>query len=956
MQMYKKKLFCASLHDKILLFNIISTNTVPFLMEKQSIKVKNVKVHNLKGVDLEIPYNKLIVVTGLSGSGKSSLVYDTLYAEGQRRYIESLSSYARQFFGRLSKPEADMISGIPPAIAIQQKVGTRSSRSTVGTMTEIYDYIKLLYARIGKTYSPLSGKLVKKQNVNDVTDYLNEKPEGVKVYICFYMDVTGDLRRTWLENLKSKGFRRLWIDRSIRKIDELKAHKIRENSVCVVLDRVKNSHDKTTQSRIRDSVEMAFKEGEENCVVVTESCGKFTQQVFSTVFEEDGIRFEEPTENLFSFNNPLGACPECEGYGSVIGVDKDLVIPDPHLSVWDDCVVAWKGDKMKKWKDQLVMNASKVNFPVHRPYIDLTEEQKKMLWEGCSVFYGINDFFKYLNKKKYKIQYRVMLSRYRGRTVCPECLGKRLKKEAGWVKINNKSVHDLVDMSAGRLLNVMENLKLSKGDHQIADRILAEICNRIRLMINVGVPYLSINRHASSLSGGETQRINLVTSLGSALVGSLYILDEPSVGLHPRDTHLLTDVLKNLRDLENTVIVVEHEEAVIRESDHIIDIGPGAGYQGGEIVFNGPLQTFLSESDSITADYLNHKRYIPVPEKRKAWKNSIKIFGLRQHNLKIDELELPLEVMCVITGVSGSGKSTLVGDIITPVVQRNLGDNSVKPGMHKSSEGDFSSLTDVQYVDQHPIGKSSRSNPVTYIKAWDDVRRLFAEQKLSKQREYKPAYFSFNVDGGRCEACKGEGQIRVEMQFMADVYLTCEECGGKRFKNEILEVKYHGKNIADVLGMTINQAVEFFSRPGAREKQIVKLLNNYLKVGLGYLKLGQASNTLSGGESQRIKLASFLSNEKQMPGLFVFDEPTTGLHFHDIHKLLSSLQQLKNRGHSIVIIEHNPEIIKSADWVLDLGPEGGDKGGRLVFAGTPEGIVKCKQSYTGKYLKDKLNA
>ncbi len=925
-------------------------------MTKQGIILKNVRVHNLKGIDLTIPYDKLIVVTGLSGSGKSSLVYDTLYAEGQRRYIESLSSYARQFFGRLSKPEADMISGIPPAIAIQQKVGSRSSRSTVGTMTEIYDYIKLLYARIGKTYSPVSGKLVKKQNVNDVVEYLDDKPEDSKIYICFPLDVAGDSQENFLENLRVKGFRRLWIDRRIRKIDELKNEKVSKNSVCVVLDRLKNKRDKSVQSRIRDSAEMAFKEGEGKCVIVTEFKEKFNQRSFSNVFEEDGIRFEEPTEHMFSFNNPVGACPECEGYGSVIGIDEELVVPNPHLSVWEDCVVAWKGDKMKKWKDQLVINASSVNFPVHRPYIDLTEEQKSMLWEGCSAFYGINDFFKYLDKKKYKIQYRVMLSRYRGRTVCPACHGKRLKKETSWVKVNKKSVPELVDMSAEHLLDFVDSIKLSQREHQIADRILTEIVNRLRFMIKVGVPYLTLNRHAASLSGGETQRINLVTSLGSALVGSLYILDEPSVGLHPRDTHLLTDLLKNLRDLQNTVVVVEHEEAVIRESDHIVDIGPGAGYQGGEIIFNGPLKQFLNASGSITAEYLNHKRHIPVPEKRKQWQNSLRFYGARQHNLKIEKLELPLQVMCVVTGVSGSGKSTLVRDIITPVIQRKTGNNAAKPGLHKSSEGDFSLITDIQYVDQHPIGKSSRSNPVTYIKAWDDVRRLFAEQKLSKQREYKPAYFSFNVDGGRCEACKGEGRIRVEMQFMADVYLTCEECGGKRFKNEILEVKYGGKNIADILDMTINQAVEFFSNPGSREKQIVKLLNNYLKVGLGYLKLGQASNTLSGGESQRIKLASYLSNETQTPAMFIFDEPTTGLHFHDIHKLLSSLEQLKNRGHSILIIEHNPEIIKSADWVIDLGPEGGDKGGQLIFAGTPEDLSKCNQSYTGQYLKGKLNA
>ncbi|MGM0649162.1 MAG: excinuclease ABC subunit UvrA [Bacteroidota bacterium] len=924
-------------------------------MIKKGIEVKNVRVHNLKNISLVIPYDKLIVVTGLSGSGKSSFVFDTLYAEGQRRYIESLSSYARQFFGRLKKPDVDMITGIPPAIAIQQKVGTRSSRSTVGTMTEIYDYLKLLYARIGKTYSPVSGNLVKKQNVNDVVEYLSEKPEGTKVFVCFPMDISGDRTENWLENLKQKGFRRLWINRRIRKFDELKNVTTNKKSVCVVLDRLKNRHDKTIQSRIRDSAEMAFKEGEGKCVIVCEAEGKYEQCSFSNIFEEDGITFEEPTENMFSFNNPVGACPECEGYGSVIGIDEDLVIPDPHLSVWDDCVVAWKGDKMRKWKDQLIINASKVDFPVHRPYIDLTSEQKQMLWEGCDAFYGINDFFKYIDKKKYKIQYRVMLSRYRGRTKCPLCKGKRLKKEAGWVKINDKSLPDLVDINTEKLLEFVDNVKLDQREKQIAERILTEIRSRLKFMIKVGLPYLTINRHAASLSGGETQRINLVTSLGSALVGSLYILDEPSIGLHPRDTHLLTDVLKNLRDLQNTVVVVEHEEAVIREADHVIDIGPGAGYQGGEIVFEGSLKQLLDDDKSITADYLNGKRHIPVPQKRKPWQNSLKFYGLRQHNLKIDELELPLEVMCVITGVSGSGKSTFVRDIVTPVVKRKIGDFRHKPGLHKSSEGDFSLITDVQYVDQQPIGKSSRSNPVTYIKAWDDIRLLFAGQKLSEQRDYRPAYFSFNVDGGRCEVCKGEGQIKVEMQFMADVYLTCDECHGRRFKDEILEVKYRGKNIADILDMTINQAVDFFSQSqGNYEKHIVSLLKNYQNVGLGYLKMGQASNTLSGGESQRIKLASYLSRETQTPALFIFDEPTTGLHFHDIHKLLSSLEQLKYRGHSILIIEHNPEIVKSADWVIDLGPEGGDKGGELVFSGTPEQLIKCDQSYTGQYLKDKI--
>lgn len=923
------------------------------MMNGLEISVKGARVHNLKDVSLKIPHNELVVVTGLSGSGKSSLVFDTLFAEGQRRYIESLSSYARQFFGRLGKPDVDMIDGLPPAIAIQQSVSNRSPRSTVGTLTETYDYLKLLYAQIGKTYSPISGNLVKRQTVSDVEVFLQKQAESTKVYVCYAMDIDGDRKENWLENLKQQGFNRVWLDEKIQRLDEIEGQDVSVKSLCVVMDRLKNRQDEDNISRLRDSVEQAFNAGDESCLIVTESDnGKFDSKQFSSRFEEDGIVFNEPNQEMFSFNSPVGACPRCEGYGSIIGVDEDLVIPDQNLSIYDDAVMPWRGEKMSKWKDDVIMKASIVDFPVHRPYMDLTEEQKALLWDGCEHFAGIHEFFEYLDSKKYKIQYRVMLSRYRGKTTCPDCKGRRLRKEADYVKIDNHSLSDLVEMSVDRLENHFANISLDAHDMKIADRILVEIQSRLRFMQSVGLSYLTLNRKANTLSGGETQRINLVTSLGSSLVGSLYILDEPSVGLHPRDTSLLVDVLKKLRDLENTVIVVEHEEAVIRESDRIIDIGPGAGYLGGEVLYNGTIKDIASSEKSLTGDYLSGKRQIETPKKRIAWKHALHFEGLRQHNLKIDTLDVPLGVMLVVTGVSGSGKSTLVRDIITPTVRRELGDYSSKPGRYKSCQGDFKRIHDVQYVDQNPIGKSSRSNPVTYIKAWDEVRHLFADQALAKQRKYKASFFSFNVDGGRCETCKGEGQIKVEMQFMADVYLTCDECHGQRFKEEILDVKYREKSIFDILEMTINEAVEFFaSADGNYERKIVQLLKNYQDVGLGYLKMGQASNTLSGGESQRIKLAFYLSKEKAEPSLFVFDEPTTGLHFHDIHKLLSALRQLRDRGHSIIIVEHNTEIIKSADWVIDLGPEGGDKGGELVFAGTPEGLIKCKASFTGKYIQ-----
>jgi excinuclease ABC subunit A len=918
----------------------------------ESIQIKNARVHNLKSVSLEIPYDKLVVVTGLSGSGKSSLVYDTLFAEGQRRYIESLSSYARQFFGRLSKPDVDMIDGLPPAIAIRQKVTNRSPRSTVGTLTEIYDYLKLLYARVGITYSPISGEVVRSEGVEDVELYLSSMPDDVAVYVCYDMDIDGDRRENWMENIRQQGFVRVWCDGKIQKLDEIVCVSDDSKHISVVLDRLKKPKDESSLSRLRESVEQAFNAGNDQCLVVTQFENQYQVRSFSSRFEHDGIIFEEPTENLFSFNSPVGACPVCEGYGSVIGVDEDLVIPDKSLSIYDDAVMPWKGDKMAKYKDDFIMYAAKIGFPVHRPYIDLSGDEKAFLWNGNQDVEGIYDFFKYLDSKKYKIQYRVILSRYRGKTICPECKGKRLKKEAGYVKVGSRSLPELVDMPINKLKDYFDELSLDNHDFQLAERILYEISSRLDFMQKVGLSYLSLNRRSATLSGGETQRINLVTSLGSSLVGSLYILDEPSVGLHPRDTHLLIDVLKQLRDLGNTVIVVEHEESVIRAADQIVDIGPGAGYLGGEVLFNGRLDDLLKLPNSLTGDYLSGKQKIHTPEKPKQWKAKLVFEGLRQHNLKIPELIVPLEVMTVITGVSGSGKSSFVRDILTPAVKRKLGDFSVRPGTFKACYGDFGLISDIQFVDQNPIGKSSRSNPVTYIKAWDEIRSLYSDQPLAKQRKYKPAFFSFNVDGGRCENCKGEGQIKVEMQFMADVYLECEVCKGKRFKDEILEVYYHEKNIYDLLEMTIDEAVLFFSsNRGNYEDKIVKLLKRYQDVGLGYLKMGQSSSTLSGGESQRIKLASYLSKENIDPGMFIFDEPTTGLHFHDINKLLDSLEQLKHRGHTIVIVEHNPEVIKSADWVIDLGPEGGENGGELVFAGTPRDLVNCEKSFTGKYLK-----
>jgi len=918
------------------------------------IHIKGARVHNLKNIDLKIPRNQFIVITGLSGSGKSSLAFDTLYAEGQRRYVESLSAYARQFLGRIDKPEVDFIKGIPPAIAIEQKVNTRNPRSTVGTSTEIYDYLKLLFARIGKTYSPISNTLVKRHSISDVVNFILKQKEDLPVMILAEM-LNGDRsKKEQLEVLSKQGFSRIEIDGKIHKIfDALEAPEIipADKPIHIVIDRIRVSSDEDTKNRIADSLQTAFYEGKGECLVMFEG----ETHSFSNRFEADGIEFEDPNVHTFSFNNPVGACPKCEGFGKVIGIDEDLVIPNKTISIYDDAVVCWKGEKMQEWKNQLIYTADKFDFPIHRPYFELSEEQKLLLWTGNKHFKGLNAFFKYLESKQYKIQYRVMLSRYRGKTTCPDCRGTRLKKEAGYIKIDGKSIQDLVLMPIIELNSFFQNLELSKTEEQIAKRLLVDIRNRLQFLSDVGLGYLTLNRLSSSLSGGESQRINLATSLGSSLVGSLYILDEPSIGLHSRDTDLLIKVLKQLRDLGNTVIVVEHDEDIILAADHVIDIGPHAGRLGGEVVFEGDLNALKKSNESLTSQYISQERNIPVPSNRKKWNNYIEIIGARENNLKGLNIKFPLNVMSVITGVSGSGKSSLVKTILYPALKKHYGGYSDKSGHFDLLQGDLQLVKNIEFVDQNPIGKSSRSNPVTYLKAYDEIRKLFADQKASQYAGFKASHFSFNIDGGRCDECQGEGIIKVEMQFMADIYLQCESCKGKRFKDDILDIRYNGKNIHDVLEMTVNEATEFFSASkGNIEKKIAQRLKPLVDVGLGYVKLGQSSSTLSGGESQRVKLASFLAKEKAEPCLFIFDEPTTGLHFHDIHKLMDAFNALIARGHTLIIIEHNMEIIKSADWLIDLGPEGGNNGGKVVFEGTPEEATKCKQSYTGKYLKEKL--
>ena len=916
-------------------------------MSKQSIELKGIRVHNLKNINLNIKLNQFVVITGVSGSGKSSLAFDTLYAEGQRRYVESLSSYARQFLGRLNKPECDYIKGIPPAVAIEQKVNTSNPRSTVGTSTELYDYIKLLYARIGKTYSPISGEEVKRHSVDDIYSYILEGHTDQTVVIM------AKLAETTNENLPlliSQGFSRIKYGDEFIRISDLIEKNIPVDSskeMFLVIDRTRINDEKDTVSRIKDSVETALYEGNGTCYIDIDG----VTRSFSNKFEADGIEFQIPTINTFSFNSPIGACPKCEGYGKILGIDEDLVVPNKSLSVYDDAVMCWRGEKMSEWKHFFVQHAHKINFPVHTPYFELTAKEKDLLWNSEN---GIYAFFEYLESKKFKIQNRVMIARYTGKTKCPVCQGTRLKKEATYVKINNHSITELVDMPISELKVYFDNLQLSEHDKTIAARVLPDIHNRIDFLLDVGLGYLTLNRLSSSLSGGESQRINLATSLGSALVGSLYILDEPSIGLHSRDTDRLIQVLHRLRDIGNTVVVVEHDEDIIKAADEIIDVGPLAGRLGGEIVYQGTLKN-LKKADTLTADYIYGKKSIPVPAKRRKSNRYILLSGATENNLKNIDVKIPLGIMTAVTGVSGSGKSTLIKTILVPALKKYYGDYSDCTGSFNRLSGDVDSIHGVEFIDQNPIGKSSRSNPVTYLKAWDDIRKIFADEKLSKLNGFKPAHFSFNVPGGRCEECQGEGIIKVEMQFMADVYLECEHCQGKRFKDEVLEVKYKGLNIYDILEMTVNQAVEFFSSGTSHsERSIVSKLQKLIDVGLGYIKLGQASSTLSGGESQRVKLAYHLSQENAEPTLFVFDEPTTGLHFHDIHKLMDSLNALIERGHTVLIIEHNMDVIKCADNIIDLGPEGGNEGGYLVFEGTPEELITCETSYTGKYLAEKL--
>jgi excinuclease ABC subunit A len=924
------------------------------------ITIKGARVHNLKNIDLTINRNKLIVISGLSGSGKSSLAFDTLYAEGQRRYVESLSSYARQFLGRIDKPEVDYIKGIPPAIAIEQKVNTRNPRSTVGTSTEIYDYMKLLFARIGKTISPISGKEVKQHHVSDVTNFILSFAENTRFMIGSPLKLAkGRTLMQEAELLLQQGFTRLEINGEIRKIDDiLKEEKetLLANAACnIVIDRAAVVNDEDNLSRIADSVQTAFFEGHGECLVKVYDGNDVKEEHFSNLFEADGIQFEEPSVHMFSFNNPLGACPKCEGYGKVIGIDEDLVIPNKSLSIYQDAVACWKGEKMKEWKDELVASAHRFDFPIHKPYYELSQDQKNLLWTGNKYFGGIDGFFRMLEENTYKIQYRVMLSRYRGKTNCPECRGTRLKKEASYVKVDGKSILDLVLLPINELAPFFKEMKLSEYEEQVAKRILIEINNRLEFLNDVGLGYLSLNRLSSSLSGGESQRINLATSLGSSLVGSMYILDEPSIGLHSRDTERLIRVLRKLQKLGNTVIVVEHDEEIIRASDEIIDIGPLAGRLGGEVVFHGTHDQLEASQESLTAKYLTGREKIEIPASRRKWNNYIEITGARENNLKNVDVKFPLNTLCVVTGVSGSGKSSLVTKVLYPALAKMFGGFSEKTGEHDQIKGDFNLITSVEYVDQNPIGKSSRSNPVTYLKVYDEIRKLFSEQQSAKYAGFKPSHFSFNMEGGRCEECQGEGEITVEMQFMADVHLICESCKGKRFRDEILEVTYEGKNIFDILDLTVNDAIDFFnSHKNTSAKKIAKQLKPLQDVGLGYVKLGQSSSTLSGGESQRIKLASYLAREKGSPSLFIFDEPTTGLHFHDIRKLLDSFNALISRGHSIIIIEHNLDVIKCADWVIDLGPEGGKDGGRIIFEGKPEGLVKNEESYTGAALKEKL--
>jgi len=928
--------------------------------KEQYIQIQGAKVHNLKNIDLKITRDKFIVITGVSGSGKSSLAFDTIYAEGQRRYVESLSSYARQFLGKINKPDVDFIKGIPPAIAIEQKVNTRNPRSTVGTSTEVYDYLKLLFARIGKTFSPISNKQVIRHSITDVVNYITSCGEKSRLIILAPAELKkGISLEENIHLLHNEGIARIEQDDEIFKINDLLDDSSAiyiKNPVNIVVDRISVKTNEDSLSRFADSVQLAFSEGNGYCII-KDIDGKKPAEKFSNKFEADGIEFEEPNTHTFSFNNPVGACPRCEGYGKIIGIDEDLVIPNKGLSIYQETIACWRGEKMQEWKNRLVYNANKFDFPIHKPFIELTEEQKQLLWTGNKHFWGLNAFFEHLEEQKYKIQYRVMLSRYRGKTTCPDCRGTRLKKEASYVKVNGKSLQDLVLMPIDELQIFFTKLKLSDYEKDVSKRILIEIDNRIDFLMNVGLGYLTLNRLSSTLSGGESQRINLATSLGSSLVGSLYILDEPSIGLHSRDNYRLIKVLKELQNIGNTVIVVEHDEDIIKSADEIIDIGPFAGRLGGEIIFQGDYNKIIKSKESLTAKYLTGKELISVPKQRRKWNNFIEISGASENNLKNINVKFPLNIMTVITGVSGSGKSSLVRNILAPALSKIIMGTGEKTGKYEKIDGDINKLKSIEFVDQNPIGKSSRSNPVTYLKAYDEIRKLYASQQLSKINNYKASHYSFNIDGGRCEECQGEGVIKVEMQFMADVVLVCDHCQGKRFKEEILEVKYRDKNIFNILEMTVNEAIEFFKEgAGSTEKRIVDKLSPLAEVGLGYIKLGQSSSTLSGGESQRVKLASFLSKENStQKTLFIFDEPTTGLHFHDIKKLLEAFNALIARGNSVLIIEHNLEIVKSADWIIDLGPEGGKNGGKVIFEGVPEELINCKESHTGKFLKEKLN-
>ena len=917
---------------------------------KKNIVIQGAKLHNLKNISVIIPRNKLVVITGLSGSGKSSLAFDTLYAEGQRRYVESLSSYARQFLGRLNKPKVDAIKGISPAIAIEQKVNSTNPRSTVGTTTEIYDYLKLLYTRIGKTISPISGKEVKKDTVTDVINFLKEFKEGEKLLLLAPIILEkGRSIENKLLALLQQGYSRIKLGDRIVRLDDLKGEKL-PKEIYLVVDRIITKNNDDFLNRLADAVEIAFFEGKGELQIENISNPSIT--IFNNRFEADGISFLSPNIHLFSFNNPYGACKTCEGYGDVIGIDNDLVIPNTALSVFENAIFPWRGESMSWYRDQLVNAAYKFDFPIHKAWFELSEDQKLLVWEGNEHFRGLNDFFEELTSKSYKIQNRVMLSRYRGKTICNTCKGKRLRKEASYVKVNGTSLQELVELPLEKVTDFFNNLELNKYDKEIAKRLLIEINNRLEFLNKVGLNYLTLNRKSNTLSGGESQRINLATSLGSSLVGSMYILDEPSIGLHPKDTERLIEVLKSLRDLGNTVIVVEHDEDIMKAADEIIDIGPEAGSFGGEVVATGNYKNLL-KSNSLTAQYLNGTLSIEIPAQRRTSKNSIQLFGARQHNLKNIDVQFPLGCFTAITGVSGSGKSTLVKKILYPAILKEVGGYGEKPGQFSKIEGNFSSIKNVEFVNQNPIGRSSRSNPVTYIKAYDDIRSLFSKQKLADIRGYKPKHFSFNVDGGRCEKCKGEGEVTIEMQFMADVHLECDACKGKRFKKEVLEVQFQKKNIHDVLQMTVEDAINFFSTNG--ETKITNKLQPLQDVGLGYVQLGQSSSTLSGGEAQRIKLASFLiKGTTKEKTLFIFDEPTTGLHFHDINKLLKSFYALLDKGHTVIVVEHNMDLIKCADHVIDLGIDGGEKGGDLIAQGTPEEVAKNKKSYTAAYLSEKI--